>query len=209
MKTTVKKAAMVVAAMGLLTFANAQKIAHLSFDSLVTLMPETKTATEAAEKYLQGLNSEMVAMQGEFENKYKDYMEKEPTMSEMIKKHKQEDLQQLQTRIQDFQRQAEMDYKRKQAELTAPIMEKAKKGIEAVAKEAGYKYVLDTSPQSTAVLFSEPGDDILNAVKKKLDTMPLATIPGTTPAGTGGIKVPMNTGGGKTPPPPAKDNKKK
>ena|SRR5688572_14974711 len=207
MKTTIKKAAMVVAAMGVLTFANAQKIAHLSFDSLVTLMPETKTATEAAEKYLQGLNSEMVAMQSEFENKYKDYMEKEPGMSDMIKKNKQEDLQQLQTRIQDFQRQAEMDYKRKQAELTAPIMEKAKKGIEAVAKESGYKYVLDTSPQSTAVLFSEPSDDILNAVKKKLDSMPLATIPGTTPAGTGGIKSPNNSGGGKTPPPPAKGNK--
>ena len=198
---------MVVAAMGLLTFANAQKIAHLSFDSLVTLMPETKTATEAAEKYLQGLNQEMVAMQGEFENKYKAYMDGEANMSDMIKKNKQEDLQQLQTRIQDFQRQAEMDYKRKQAELTAPIMDKARKGIEAVAKEAGYKYVLDTSPQSTAVLYSEPSDDILNAVKKKLDTMPLEKIPGTTPAGTGGIKVPMNTGG-KTPPPPSKGGNK-
>jgi outer membrane protein len=209
MKTTITRAALIVAAMGLLTFSNAQKIAHLSFDSLVTLMPETKTATEAAEKYLQGLNQEMVAMQGEFENKYKAYMEGEPGMSEMIKKNKQEDLQQLQTRIQDFQRQAEMDYKRKQAELTAPIMEKAKKGIEAVAKESGYKYVLDTSPQSTAVLFSEQGDDILNAVKKKLDSMPLAEIPGTTPANTGGNKQPNNQGGGKTTPPaPNKGGKK-
>ena len=74
-------------------------------------------------------------MQTEMDNKYKDYLEKEPTMSDMIKKNKQEDLQQLQTRIQEFQRQAEGEYKRKQAELTAPIMEKAKKGIEGVAKE--------------------------------------------------------------------------
>jgi outer membrane protein len=190
MKTTMKKVALFVAAMGCLTFAKAQKTAHLSFDSLISLMPETKTATDAAQNYLKGLEQELVAMQGEFETKYKDYLEKQPTMSDLLKKNKEEDLQQLQTRIQDFQRQAEQDYKRKQNELTAPIMEKAKKGIEAVAKEGGYKYVLDTSPQSTAVLYSEQGDDILNAVKKKLDSMPLATIPGTAPQGTGGVKPP-------------------
>jgi outer membrane protein len=190
MNRKMKKLALFVAAMGCLTFATAQKTAHLSFDSLISLMPETKTATDAAQNYLKGLEQELVAMQGEFESKYKDYLEKEAGMSDLLKKNKQEDLQQLQTRIQDFQRQAEQDYKRKQAELTAPIMEKAKKGIEAVAKESGYKYVLDTSPQNTAVLYSESGDDILNAVKKKLDSMPLATIPGVAPQNTGGIKPP-------------------
>ena len=69
-----------------------------------------------------------------------------------------------------------MDYQKKSAELTAPIMEKAKKGIEAVSKEGGYKYVLDTSTGN--ILYSDPADDILMAVKKKLDSMPLATIPG-------------------------------
>lgn len=192
----IRRAALVLLAAGSIHMASAQKIAHLSLDSLVSLMPETKTATEAAQQYLKGLNEESVAMQTEFENKYKDYLEKEATMSELLKRNKQEDLQQLQTRIQEFQRQAEMEYRKKQAELTAPILEKAKKGIEAVAKEGGYKYVLDTSVQSTSVLYSEAGDDILMAVKKKLDAMPPATIPGGTPPGTGGIKSP--------PPAPAK-----
>jgi outer membrane protein len=131
-----------------------------------------------------------MAMQSEFEGKYKTYMETESTMSDMIKKNKQEDLQQLQTRIQDFQRKAEMDFKMKQSELTLPIMEKAKKGIEAVAKENGYKYILDTSKDRTSVLYSEPSDDVLMVVKKKLDSMPLAVIPGTTPPGSSGIKMP-------------------
>lgn len=186
----IRRAALVLLAAGSIHMASAQKIAHLSLDSLVSLMPETKTATEAAQQYLKGLNEESVAMQTEFENKYKDYLEKEATMSELLKRNKQEDLQQLQTRIQEFQRQAEMEYRKKQAELTAPILEKAKKGIEAVAKEGGYKYVLDTSSQNTSVLYSEAGDDILMAVKKKLDAMPPAAIPGATPPGTGGIKSP-------------------
>lgn len=146
-------------------------------------------------------------MQNEFESKYKEYEEKVAGMSDLIKQSKQADLQQLQNRIQDFQRQAEMDYKRKQAELTTPIVEKAKKGIEAVAKEMGYKYVLDTSIERTSVLYNEAADDILSAVKKKLDSMPAAVIPGSAPAGTGGIKPTPAPGGSKQAPPPGKGGK--
>jgi outer membrane protein len=180
----------------------AQKIAHLNYDSLVSQMPETKTATEAAQQFLKSMEQELVAMQGELDSKYKEYLEKEPSMSDVVKRTKQEDLQQLQTRIQDFQRQAEGEYKRKQAELTAPIMEKARKAIDMVAKEGGYKYVLDTSPQTAMVLYSESSDDIMSLVKKKLETMPLATIPGLKPSGTDGMK--SGNGGNKVPPPPPK-----
>ena len=116
-------------------------------------------------------------------------------MSDLVKKTKQDELNSLQSRIEDFRMQAQQDDQRKYGELTAPIMDKAKKGIEAVAKEGGYKYVLDTSVGN--VLYSEPAEDILMPVKKKLDAMPLANIPGantntdkqkTTPA-------PNKTGG--------------
>ncbi|MDI1353944.1 MAG: OmpH family outer membrane protein [bacterium] len=160
------------------TFVQAQKIAHLNLDSLISLMPETKVATEVANNYLKGLEQELVAMNSEFEAKYKEYQKNEAGMNDLLKKNKQEDLQQLQTRIQDFQRKAEIDFRQKQTELTAPIMEKAKKGIDLVAKEGSYKYVLDTSPGRTSVLFSEASDDVILTVKKKLDSMPAAIVPG-------------------------------
>src|SRR4051812_18922189 len=188
MMIRLKRLVLLISLLGAFNFAKSQKIAHLSFDSLVSMMPETKTATEVAQNYFKGLEQESIAMQTELETKYKDYMAGEATMSEMVKKNKQEDLQQLQARIQDFQRQAEMDYKKKQAEITAPIYEKAKKAVDAVAKENGYKFILDTSPQSSSVLYSEASDDILMLAKKKLDSMPMAVIPGAAPAGTSGIK---------------------
>lgn len=204
MKTTIKKVALIIAAAGSLNFANAQKMAHIDLDSLVSMMPETKVASEAAQTYFKGLEQESIAMQTELENKYKDYQEKEPTMSDLLKKNKMEDLQQLQRRIEDFRTQAQQDYQRKTAELTAPIMDKANKAIEIVAKEGGYKYVFDTSSQNRTVLYSEPSDDILMTVKKKLDTMPAATIPGISPSGAGGMKPQQQTG---TKPPPAPKGK--
>ena len=177
MKTTIKKAALMIFAVGALTTVNAQKIAHLHLDSLSNLMPETKVAKGIAEGYFNDLKKTAGAMEEEFQKKYNDYLQNEPTMSELVKKTKQDELQSLQTRIQDFNQQAQQDYQKKSAELTAPIMEKAKKAIEAVAKENGFKYVLDTS--SGNVLYSEQSEDILLLVKKKLDTMPAAVIPGS------------------------------
>lgn len=176
MKTTVKKAALLIFAVGALTIAKAQKVAHLHLDSLSNLMPETKVAKGVAEVYFNDLKKTVSSMEEEFQKKYNDYLQNEASMSELVKKTKQDELQSLQTRIQDFNQQAQMDYQKKSAELTAPIMEKAKKAIEAVAKENGYKYVLDTSAGN--VLYSEQSEDILMLVKKKLDSMPAAVIPG-------------------------------
>jgi outer membrane protein len=46
------------------------------------------------------------------------------------------------------------------------MLAKAKKSVEEVAKENGYKLVIDSS-QGT-LLYSEPSDDIMALVKKKL-----------------------------------------
>lgn len=196
-KQTITRVVLIIAAIGIFSFANAQKIAHLSLDSLISMMPETKVAKEAAQNYLKGIDAESISMQSELESKYKDYMEKQATMSDLVKKTKEDELNQLQRRIEDFKQQAQQDYQRKTAELTAPIMEKAKKGIEAVAKEGGYKYVFDTSAGS--ILYSEASEDVLMAVKKKLDAMPAAVIPGASNQ-TGGVKTPPGGGGAKTPP---------
>ena len=61
-----------------------------------------------------------------------------------------------------------------------PYYAKAKKAIDAVAKENGYRYALDTS--TGLVLYSEPSDDIIGLVIKKLGiTNPQSMIQQTPP----------------------------
>ncbi|MEO8760699.1 MAG: OmpH family outer membrane protein, partial [Bacteroidia bacterium] len=113
--------------------------------------------------------------------------------SDLVKKTKEEELTQLNQRIEDFRTQAQQDYQKKSADLSKPIYEKAKKAVDAVAKENGFKYVFDTS--TGIVLFHEPSDDIFALVKKKLDTMPPAVLPtGTAPQKTQGGAKPVNGG---------------
>ena len=182
MKNLVKSIAIVALTIGSITVTQAQKIAHISLDSLITMMPESKTAQEVAQKYLKELETQVATMETELQTKYKDYMDNQEKYSPIVKNAKEGELQDLNKRIEDFKGQAQQDYQRKYAELSKPIYDKAKKAIEAVAKENSYKYVLDTSTGN--ILYTEPGDDILLLVKKKLDTMPAAVVPGSSGTAT-------------------------
>lgn len=177
MKNILKLVA-VVAVVVLSSFtANAQKIAHINLDSLISVMPETKTATQAVQDYAKQLETQVTAMQTELQTKYEDYQTKQKDMAELVRASKEKELNDLNQRIQDFQQQAQQDYQKKSAELSKPVYEKAKKAIDQVAKDNGYRYVLDTS--SGMVIYSEPTDDIFMLAVKKLGiTLPPA---GTTP----------------------------
>jgi len=185
MKNLVKTIAIVALTLGTITLANAQKIAHISLDSLITTMPESKTAQEVAQKYLKDLENQVATMDTELQTKYADYMKNKETYSALVASTKETELQDLNKRIEDFKASAQQDYQRKYGELSKPIY--------VVAKENGYKYVLDTS--SGNVLYTEPADDILPLVKKKLETMPAAQIPGSQPN-----KPAVKTGAGNTKP---------
>jgi outer membrane protein len=166
MNKTLKAALVAIVAILTVSNSNAQKIGHIRLDSLINAMPESKDAKQKGTEYYNKLEDQVKVMSGELQSKYEDYQKQASTMSDLIKQTKEKELQDLQKRIQDFQQQAQSDLQKKNDELSKPIYEKANKAIAAVAKENGYKYILDGS--GGAVLFSEPSDDIMILVMKKL-----------------------------------------
>ncbi|HOZ52716.1 MAG TPA: OmpH family outer membrane protein [Chitinophagaceae bacterium] len=161
-------------------YTNAQqKIGYINSQEIVSMMPEAKKASADVQAYKKSFETEMVTMQKELETKFKAYQDGAKTMSEPIKAVKEKELQDLQGRMGSFEQTANEKIEDKLQELLAPINDKAQKAIEAVAKEKGYTYILDTSVG--AILYALPSDNILEAVKAKLgikDT-PAATTPGT------------------------------
>jgi outer membrane protein len=108
----------------------------------------------------------MTTMQAELENKFMEYQANQATMSNIIKQTKEREIQDLQTRIEEFNQQAQLDLGEKEQELTAPVIEKARKAVEDVAKENGYTYIFNST--EGLLLYATPGDDVLPMVKKKL-----------------------------------------
>ncbi|HOK50406.1 MAG TPA: OmpH family outer membrane protein [Bacteroidales bacterium] len=143
------------------------KIGHINTQELLQAMPETDSAQLKLEKMQKELQSQLEVMQVELNNKYQDYLSKRDSYSELVRQTKEDELQNIQQRIQQFAQNADQDLQEKRNELYRPILDKANKAIEEVAKENGFTYILDLS--SGVVLFhSDSSLDILPLVKAKL-----------------------------------------
>lgn len=152
-------------------FANAQKsskIGHIDTQELLEAMPESKAVQEQLNNYVKELETQIKAMGVEYETKLKDYQNKlaAGTMTDLIKKTKEQEIMDLEKRIQEFQQTAQADIQAKENELLEPILDKAREAISKVAKANGFAYILDLS--SGAAVFHEGGEDILPMVKKEL-----------------------------------------
>lgn len=152
-------------------FANAQKsskIGHIDTQELLESMPESKAVQEQLNNYVKELETQIKAMGVEYETKLKDYQNKlaAGTMTDLIKKTKEQEIMDLEKRIQEFQQTAQADIQAKENELLEPILDKAREAISKVAKANGFAYILDLS--SGAAVFHEGGEDILPMVKKEL-----------------------------------------
>lgn len=143
------------------------KLGYVDSNELIKIMPGKDSAQAKYDEYAKMVESQYKKMQAEFETLYQDYLANEKTYTELIKSTKQKELQDMQERIKSFEMSAQQDMQSKQQELLKPIIEKAKKAIEEVAKENGFTYIFDVG--SGSLLFYEAGENIMPIVKKKLN----------------------------------------
>jgi outer membrane protein len=166
MKNSVKILIVVVLASAFSMNVNAQKFGHIDTNELLMAMPERKTAETTIQDYAKQLEVQLQNMSQEWESKVQDYQSKEASLSETIKKTKVKEITDLEGRIKEFQSTAQEDLQKKENELLQPMIEKAKKAIEEVAKENKFTYIFDSS--IGLLLHSPESDDIMPLVKKKL-----------------------------------------
>ena len=124
-------------------FAQSFKTGHINRDDIIMNMPEYDTAMKQYNAYGQELTNALELMQVEYNNKLDQYVKDSKNLSDIVKANKEQELGDMQTRISNFQQQAQEQLQEKQAELLNPIIEKATKTINDVAKEGGYIYIYD------------------------------------------------------------------
>ena len=142
------------------------KLGHINSADLMQIMPGKDSAQAAFEAEVKVLEGELKAMQEELQNKYTDYQERKAQLSELLRSTKEQEIRDLDQRIQTYQQSAQQRLQDKEKELLQPIIDRAKQAISDVAKENGYTYVFDTS--AGALLYQQDSDDILPLVKKKV-----------------------------------------
>ena len=167
MKKAIKLTLAVVLVMGA-TSLFAQKFGRINTQEIIMAMPETKTMQENMDTFAKELSDNIETMNVEFNTKLQDFQKNYNTFSDAIKEVKEKELNDMQTRTREFQERAQQDYQKKQNELLAPIIDKAKSAIDKVAAAGGFLVVFDTSTGSLAYFDEATLTDVAPAVKKEL-----------------------------------------
>jgi outer membrane protein len=145
------------------------KLGHINSSAVFAAMPESDSAQKTIERERVAMRKTLEELQVELNKKYEDYLKltQDKTTSQLILSTKEEEMNTLQQRIQNFQQDAEQTLSTRGTELFKPIQEKAIKAVNDVAAENGYTYIFDTA--GGAVVYTSPdSQDILPLVKAKL-----------------------------------------
>ncbi len=121
------------------------KFAHVNFSELVQLMPESDQARATLQASTKEAQDTYQTMVDEFNNKLNVYNEKVNTWTAAIKASKEQELTDIQRRVQEFQQSIQQELSQQEQQLMAPIYQKAQDTINELAKAAGYIYVFDRS----------------------------------------------------------------
>ena len=157
---------LIIAMMLILPMAvSAQKFGHINTQELFTQMPEVNQIKLKMDTINSQYENQLAMMQEEIQKKMQDYQAQEATMADAVKQIRQQELQEMNQRIQLFYQTAEQDIQKKQQELLAPVHEKMVKAIKVVGDREGYTYIFDSAAM---VHVGTDAIDVTPAVKKEL-----------------------------------------
>jgi len=142
------------------------KFGWLTSADLLQAMPEKAKADSDIAKYARSFQDQIDIMMKEYQTKGQQYQAGEKTMTDAMKEVRMKEIQDLQNRIESTQQSAQDKLQQKKQDVYAPILDKADKAIQAVAKEKNYDYIFDKS--GGMLLFAKEADDIMPLVKAKL-----------------------------------------
>ena len=147
--------------------AQTLKFGTVNSQEIFNLMPDKATAESTLQSVSEKYQTEFNNLQQEFEKKFKEYQELDPSTPQSIKDRRAQELQENQQKIQNFQQMAAQDLQKQQETLLAPMTDKIQKAIQAVGAEGGYTFIYDLS--IPAVVYTGAGaEDVTPQVKAKL-----------------------------------------
>ncbi|MCE7061759.1 OmpH family outer membrane protein [Dyadobacter sp. CY343] len=177
------------------------KIGYTNVDYIIAKLPESKVMQNQLEVTKAQLDKALGETYKEAQDKYEAYQKNGANMTDVIRADKEKELQNLQTRIQEMQNNAQTSLQTKQQQLLEPILTKVNNAIQEVGKESGFLYILnmDAGANSTPIILfaaSEENNATPMILRKlgvdpdKVDAAPASTTAPAKPATTAPATTP-------------------
>jgi outer membrane protein len=148
--------------------AQSMKFGHINSDELIQALPEFDSAQVKLEKFRKELINALELMSVELNNKSDAYNKESKNLTDLVKKNKEQELIDMQKRIQDFQSNAQTQLQDKQVEFFQPVYAKVDKAIKDVGKENGFIYVFDVAKGALLYFDETKSTNVMALAKAKL-----------------------------------------
>lgn len=158
-------------------FAQNLKFGHVNMTELVALMPERDSAVVKLEKYAKDLDETMQTMQAEMQKKYQEYTEKSKDWLPAVLQAKENELNEMNQRLQQFDQTARQEMANMQQQLLSPILQKANEAVDKLGKEQGFTYIFDVSAGSLLFIDENVSVDLMPMAKSALGIPADKTLP--------------------------------
>lgn len=141
------------------------KIGYVNTGELLQSLPEAKKADSLLQQFQEVLKKNGEDYQQELESKAKKFNEDSSKLTAVVKESDRKKLQDLYTRVVNYNQEAQKQLEDRQQELLAPLQKRTLDIIQQIAKDNGYTHVFNRE----ALLVVPPGDDLMPLIKKKLN----------------------------------------
>ncbi len=158
----------VVAAMNV---AKAQdiKFGHVNMQEIIFLMAEMDSARAEMARFEADIQETYNQMVQELQTKYATYQQMAANWTPSVLQTKQQELQDLEARLQQYQQGVQQDMAALQQQLMMPVQQKANDAVNKVGKANGLIYVFDISSGSVPYFDATKSMDITDQLKNALN----------------------------------------
>ena len=143
------------------------KFGHINSAEILQSLPELKTIETQMEAEYKEKEAQLMTMQEELQGMQQNYQQVAAGLSPAERSAKEQELMELNQKVQNYYTLSQQQIQAKQNELQAPIIQKLKAAIQEVGVEEGFLYIFEMTSR-VPVFASDKSIDVAPLVKAKL-----------------------------------------
>ena len=140
--------------------ANAQKIGHFSYNSVLKSIPAYVSGMQDVERMRKQYTDELQASEREFTEKYELFIEQQSELDPSISEKRRTELQDLYDSNIKFRNDSQRLLKQTEQDLLNPIKENIRKALVTIGKQGGYIMIVNTDSDACPYVDESLTDDV-------------------------------------------------
>ena len=141
------------------------KFGYLSYNAVMQAMPEYAAMQNSMAELRQKYEAEQKRVEDDFNKKYEEFLDGQKSFPKTILQKRQSELQEMLDKNIAFKKESQRLLSQAEEEAMAPIRVRLAEVLDAIGRERGYAFIVNTDEKATLWLNPAMGEDVSAAVK--------------------------------------------